>query len=88
MLVVTRLDIENAFLRRELERKDTIILLSMTEAMKVVHPPVCEKTPPESRESSTVASEPDRAERRKPDPARGEAQEGSHRPWWRRWFGG
>ena len=83
-MLVRRLENENEFLRRELERKDTI-LLNMTEAMKALNPPA-QEAPPEARESpETVEEPPDRAE---PRPATGEAQEGVRRPWWRRVFGG
>jgi hypothetical protein len=44
------------------------------------------EAPSEARESpETVEEEPERAE---PLSDRVEAQEGVHRPWWRRWFGG
>jgi predicted ArsR family transcriptional regulator len=79
-MLVRRLENENEFLRRELERKDTI-LLNMTEAMKALSPP-SQETPPDERESpQTAEEEPDRAE---PRPATGGAQESAHRPWWRR----
>ena len=68
-----------AFLRRELERKDAI-LLNLTERIPQL------EAPSEARESSqTVEEEPKRAE---PQSATGEAQEGAQRSWWRRWFGG
>jgi hypothetical protein len=83
-MLVRRLENENEFLHRELERKDTI-LLNMTEAMKALSPPP-QEAPPDERESpQTVEEEPDRAE---PRPATGGAQEGARRPWWRRVFGG
>ena len=41
-MLVRRLENENEFLRRELERKDTI-LLNMTEAMKALNPPAREE---------------------------------------------
>jgi uncharacterized coiled-coil protein SlyX len=67
-----------AFLRRELERKDAI-LLNLTERIPQL------EAPSEARESSqTVEEGPKRAEQS----ATGEAQEGAQRPWWRRWFGG
>jgi excisionase family DNA binding protein len=46
------------FLRRELERKDAI-LLNMTEAMKALNPPsdTSQNIPPEPRESPQTASE-------------------------------
>jgi hypothetical protein len=51
-MLVARLENENEFLRRELERKDTI-LLNMTEAMKALNPPAREpsENAPESPES-------------------------------------
>ena len=83
-MIVTRLENENEFLRRELERKDAI-LLNMTEAMKALSPP-SQETPSEARESpETVEEEREMAE---PRPATGGAQEGARRPWWRRMFGG
>jgi hypothetical protein len=48
-MLVRRLENENEFLRRELERKDTI-LLNMTEAMKALNPPAQEASS-EARES-------------------------------------
>jgi hypothetical protein len=82
-MLVRRLENENEFLRRELERKDTI-LLNMTEAMKVLNPPT-QESPSEARESpQTVEEGPERAE---PRPATVESQEGVQRPWWRRVFG-
>ena len=81
-MIVTRLENENEFLRRELERKDAI-LLNMTEAMKALSPP-SQETPSDERESpQTVGEEPQRAE---PRPAAA-AQESVQRPWrslWRR----
>ncbi len=82
-MLVRRLENENEFLRRELERKDAI-LLNMTEAMKALSPP-SQETPPDERESpETLEEEPDRAE---PHSAMGGGQEGTQRPWWRRMFG-
>ena len=82
-MLVRRLENENEFLRRELERKDTI-LLNMTEAMKALNPPA-QDAPQKARESpQTVEEEPERAE---PHSATGEAEEGVRRPWWRRVFG-
>ncbi len=75
-MLVRRLENENEFLRRELERKDTI-MLNMTEAMKAISPPTPEESS-EARESpQTVEEEPERAE---PHSAPGEAQEGAQRP--------
>jgi hypothetical protein len=68
-----------AFLRRELERKDAI-LLNLTERIPQL------EAPSEARESSqTVEEEPEKAETH---PATQGAQDGTQRPWWRRWFGG
>lgn len=69
-----------AFLERELERKDAI-LLNMTEAMKATSPLAHEEpsAPPESPETATV-------EETEHHP--GGVQEGAQRPWWRRLFGG
>lgn len=70
------------FLRRELERKDAI-LLNMTEAMKALGPPqeAPPDTPPEPRESPVSASE-ERGEGDVP-PEREEPVSS----WWRRLFG-
>jgi hypothetical protein len=79
-MLVRRLENENEFLRRELERKDTI-LLNMTEAMKALNPPAREE-PSEKRESpGTVEETPERAESQADAPG---PQEGTRRPWWRR----
>jgi predicted ArsR family transcriptional regulator len=75
-MLVRRLENENEFLRRELERKDTI-MMNMTEAMKALSPPA-----PEAAE--TVEEAPKDAE---PHPGTEEPQEGLQRPWWRRVFG-
>jgi transposase-like protein len=80
-MLVRRLENENEFLRRELERKDAI-LLNMTEAMKALSPP-SQETSPEARESPETATH---------ETERGvgsdQAHEGVQRPWWQRWFGG
>jgi uncharacterized coiled-coil protein SlyX len=68
-----------AFLRRELERKDRI-LLNLTERIPQLEAPSGERESPE-----TVEEEPERAEPRPDAPG---AQEGVRRPWWRRIFGG
>jgi hypothetical protein len=83
-MLVRRLVNENEFLRRELERKDTI-LLNMTEAMKALNPPT-QEAPSEARESpETAEEEPERAE---PHPVTVESQEGTQRrSWLRRMFG-
>jgi hypothetical protein len=75
---IRSLEDQIAFLRRELERKDTI-LLNLTERIPEL------EAPSDPRESpQTVGEEPERAE---PRPATVESQEGVQRPWWRRWFG-
>jgi hypothetical protein len=68
-----------AFLRREVERKDAI-LLRMAESIPQL------EAPQEPRESpETAEEEPERAE---PPSGTAGSQEGVHRPWWRRVFGG
>jgi predicted ArsR family transcriptional regulator len=82
-MLVRRLENENEFLRRELERKDTI-LLNMTEAVKALNPPA-QEAPSQARESPETVDE--QQGRGQPHPATGEAQEGVQRPWrslWRR----
>jgi hypothetical protein len=75
---IRSLEDQIAFLRRELERKDTI-LLNLTERIPQL------EAPQEARESPQMAEEePERAE---PRPDASGAQEGVHRPWWRRVFG-
>jgi hypothetical protein len=76
---VRSLEDQIAFLRRELERKDAI-LLNLTERIPQL------EAPSEPRESpQTAQEEPQRAE---PRPATGDAQESvQRRPWWQRWFG-
>jgi hypothetical protein len=83
-MLVRRLENENEFLRRELERKDTI-LLNMTEAMKALSPPP-QEAPPDERESSQTTD--GQQGRGQPRPAAPGAQEGVRRPWWRRLMGG
>jgi len=76
---IRSLEDQIAFLRRELERKDAI-LLNLTERIPEL------EAPSEARESpQTVAEEPERAETR---PTMVESQEGVRSPWWRRMFGG
>jgi hypothetical protein len=76
---IRSLEDQIAFLRRELERKDTI-LLNLTERIPQL------EAPQEARESpQTVEEEPERAE---PRPATADTQEGVQRPWWRKVFGG
>jgi len=77
---IRSLEDQIAFLRRELERKDTI-LLNLTERIPQL------EAPSEARESpQTVEEEPERAEEPRPDA--GISQEDAQRPWWRRVFGG
>jgi len=83
-MLVRRLENENEFLRRELERKDTI-LLNMTEAMKALSSPPQEVSLEPRESPQTVEEEQGRGQ---PRSAAGEAQEGVQRPWWRRMFGG
>ena len=85
------LEAEVEYLRRLLEderearteerrRHDTL----MAQLMQRIPPQL--EAPSEARESpQTVGEEPERAE---PRPDASGAQEGSQRPWWRRWFGG
>ncbi len=72
-MLVRRLENENEFLRRELERKDTI-MLNMTEAMKAISPPQLEAP----RESPETVEEP--SEGAEPRPYAGGPQEGVQRP--------
>jgi hypothetical protein len=75
---IRSLEDQIAFLRRELERKDGI-LLNLTERIPQL------EAPSEARESpQTLEEEPERAE---PHSATVESQEGIQRPWWRRVFG-
>jgi hypothetical protein len=77
---IRSLEDQIAFLRRELERKDAI-LLRMAESIPQL------EAPQEPRESpDTAEAEPERAEPRSEAPG---AQEGvQRRSWWRRVFGG
>ena len=77
---IRSLEDQIAFLRRELERKDTI-LMNLTDRIPQLEAP---QEPPEDAETAEEA--PDRAE---PRPATGGAQEGAQRrPWWKRVFRG
>jgi hypothetical protein len=78
-MLVRRLENENEFLRRELERKDAI-LLNMTEAMKALNPPPAQEVSSEPREEAPVTAT---EGEREPRPERVEERV----PWWRRWFG-
>ena len=71
---------EIVFLRRELERKDAL-LLNMTEVMKALNPP--QEAAPEPRESGVIASEEQSGTQAPP-----EDQGQEKRPsFWRRFFG-
>src|SRR5215211_8544896 len=73
---IRSLEDQIAFLRRELERKDTI-LLNLTERIPELEAPRDKRESPE-----TIEEEPERAEARPDMPS---AQEGAQRrPWWRR----
>jgi hypothetical protein len=72
---IRSLEDQIAFLRRELERKDAILLNLSSK--------IPELEPPESPETVEEASE-----GAEPRPGTAEPQEGVRRPWWRRWFGG
>ncbi len=76
--VITRLEKEVEWLRREVERKDTLLMTLMHRVPEL-------EAPRDGHESATA--EPGREEHR---PATVVAQDGAeHRPpWWRRWFGG
>ena len=76
---IRSLEDQIAFLRRELERKDTI-LLNLTERIPELEAPSDPRESPE-----TVEEEPEGAE---PHPDTPGAQEGVRRPWWRRIIGG
>jgi excisionase family DNA binding protein len=75
---IQSLEDQIAFLRRELERKDAI-LLNLTERIPQLEAPLEERESPQ-----TVEGESERAE---PRPATVESQESVQRPWWRRVFG-
>ena len=76
-MMVTRLENENEFLRRELERKDAI-LLNMTEAMKALSPPSEARESPQTVEEASEGAE--------AHPATEEPQEGVQAPERRRWW--
>jgi hypothetical protein len=69
---VRSLEDQIGFLRRELERKDAI-LLNLTERIPEL------EVPQETEEQQSRGS---------PQPTAPGAQEGARRPWWRRMFGG
>jgi hypothetical protein len=70
-LIVPRLENEVEWLRREVERKDTIIM-SLSQSIAAL------EAPSEPRESSETQGSPAEG---------GEVPEEERRPWWRRWFG-
>jgi uncharacterized coiled-coil protein SlyX len=72
---IRSLEDQIAFLRRELERKDAI-LLNLTERIPELEAPSEARGSPE-----TVEEGPERAA---PRPGTSEAQEAVQRPWWRR----
>jgi uncharacterized coiled-coil protein SlyX len=74
---IRSLEDQIAFLRRELERKDAI-LLNLTERIPELEAPSAARESPE-----TVEQEPERAE---PRPAAPGTREGARRPGWRRVF--
>ena len=76
---IRSLEDQIAFLRLELERKDTI-LLNLTERIPEL------EAPSEPRESPQTAEE--QQGRGQPHPDAPDAQEGVQRPWWRRVLGG
>jgi hypothetical protein len=82
-MLVARLENENEFLRRELERKDTI-LLNRTEAMKALNPPAREpsENAPESPDSPGPLVIPLPSET--PEGPHGEAT-APQRRWWEFW---
>ena len=76
---IRSLEDQISFLRRELERKDTI-LLNLTERIPEL------EAPQEATDvAETVEQEPERPE---PHSATVGVQEGVRRPWWRRVLGG
>ena len=75
--VITRLENEVEWLRREVERKDTLLMTLMHRVPEL-------EAPRDGRETATAG--PDREE---PRPATDGAQDGAEpRPWWRRLFAG
>jgi excisionase family DNA binding protein len=75
---IRSLEDQITFLRRELERKDTI-LLNLTERIPELEAPSDERESPETVEEQQG--------RGQPQSAMGGTQEGARRPWWRRVFG-
>ena len=76
--VVTRLENEVEWLRREVERKDTLLMTLMHRVPELEAP----QRPSET--SQSAAGEPTGASH---DPEGNGAQTGAERSWWRRWFG-
>jgi hypothetical protein len=72
---IRSLEDQIAFLRRELERKDGI-LLNLSNKIPQLEAPESPETVEEASDSA------------EPRSATGGAQEGARRPWWRRVFGG
>ena len=72
---IKSLEDQIAFLRRELERKDAI-LLNLSSKIPELEPPESPETVKETSEGA------------EPRPGTEESQEGVQRPWWRRVFGG
>lgn len=72
---IRSLEDQIAFLRRELERKDAI-LLNLSSKIPELEPPESPETVEETSEGV------------EPHPGTEEPQEAVQRPWWRRWFGG
>ena len=73
---IRSLEDQISFLRRELERKDAI-LLNLTERIPEL------EAPPEAPESPETTADTPSSATAPPEP-----QEGAQRPWWRRMFGG
>jgi hypothetical protein len=61
-----------------------VIISQLTQANAALAARVPELEAAESHEEAAEADEP---EREKPHSATVEAQEGTQRPWWQRWFG-
>jgi hypothetical protein len=80
---VRSLEDQIAFLRRELERKDTI-LLNLTERIPQLEPP--SEASPEAGGSPKSAEE--QQGRGSVSEAAQEQERPAERPWWRRMFGG
>src|SRR5829696_9568888 len=76
-IYIRSLEDQIAFLRRELERKDTI-LLNLTNRIPQL------EAPADAQESPETVDEQQGSGQLRPDAA--DAQESARRPWWRRWF--